>query len=72
MLKKCYFTKCAGAKCDLFKLDVRTRVRAHLKLDVRCACDPHTFQLFFISSLLDIRFSLKIYLDTAMCSAKKP
>ena len=30
----------AGAKCDHFKLDVRTRVRAHLNLDVRGACDP--------------------------------
>ena len=28
----------AGAKCDHFKLGVRTRVRAHLKLDVRGAC----------------------------------
>ena len=30
----------AGAKCDHFKLGVRTRVRAHLNLDVRGACDP--------------------------------
>ena len=29
---------CAGAKCDHFKLVVRTRVRAHLNLDVRGAC----------------------------------
>ena len=28
----------AGAKCDLLKLGVRTRVRAHLNLDVRGAC----------------------------------
>ena len=28
----------AGAKCDHFKLGVRTRVRAHLNLDVRGAC----------------------------------
>ena len=28
----------AGAKCDLLKLCVRTRVRAHLNLDVRGAC----------------------------------
>ena len=30
-MKKHYFTKSAGAKCDHFKLGVRTRVRA---------CDP--------------------------------
>ena len=38
----CYFTKSAGgrAKCDHFKLGVRTRVRGHLNLDVRGACDP--------------------------------
>ena len=28
----------AGAKCDQFKLEVRTHVRAHLDLDVRGAC----------------------------------
>ena len=28
----------AGAKCDHFKLDVRTCVRAHLNLDVQGAC----------------------------------
>ena len=28
----------AGAKCDLLKLGVRTRVRAHLNLDMRGAC----------------------------------
>ena len=28
----------AGAKCDHFKLSVRTHVRAHLYLDVRGAC----------------------------------
>ena len=28
----------AGAKCDHFKLGVRTHVRAHLNLDVRGAC----------------------------------
>ena len=35
-----YFTKSAGAgaKCDHFKLGVRTRVSAHLNLDVRGAC----------------------------------
>ena len=40
MLKKFQFTKSAGAgaKCDHFKLEVRTRVCAHLKLDVRGAC----------------------------------
>ena len=30
--------KSFGAKCDHFKLGVRTRVRAHLNLDVRGAC----------------------------------
>ena len=40
MLKKLLFTKSAGAgaKCDHFKLEVCTRVRAHLNLDVRGAC----------------------------------
>ena len=40
MLKKCWFTKSAGAgaKCDHLKLEVRSRVRAHLSLDVRGAC----------------------------------
>ena len=40
MLKKYHFTKSAGAgaMCDHLKLDVRTRVRAHLNLDVRGAC----------------------------------
>ena len=28
----------AGAKCDHFKLGVRTRVRVHLNLDVRGVC----------------------------------
>ena len=39
-MKKHYFTKSAvaGEKCDHFKLGVRTRVRAHLNLDVRGAC----------------------------------
>ena len=34
------YRKCAGAgaKCDPFKLEVRTRVRAVLNLDVRGAC----------------------------------
>jgi hypothetical protein len=38
--KIAYFTKSAGAggKCDHLKLGVRTRVRAHLNLDVRGAC----------------------------------
>ena len=38
--EKRYFSKSAGAgaKCDHFKLGVRTRVRAHLNLDVRGAC----------------------------------
>ena len=38
--EKRYFSKSAGAgaKCDHFKLDVRTRVRAHLNLDKRRAC----------------------------------
>ena len=36
--EKRYFTKCAGAKCDHFKWEVHTRVRAHLNLDVRGAC----------------------------------
>ena len=31
-------TKGAGAKCDHLKLEVRTRVRAFLNLDVRGAC----------------------------------
>ena len=31
------YRKCAGAKCDPFKLEVRTRVRAVLNLDVRGA-----------------------------------
>ena len=28
----------AGAKCDLLKLGLRTRVREHINLDVRDAC----------------------------------
>ena len=32
------YQKCAGARCDPFKLKVRTRVRADLNLDVRGAC----------------------------------
>ena len=38
--KKCCFTKSAGmgAKCDHFKLEVCTRVRAHPNLDVRGVC----------------------------------
>ena len=38
--KSLIYRKCAGAgaKCDLFKLEVRTRVRAVLNLDVRGAC----------------------------------
>ena len=32
------YQKCAGARCDPFKLEVRTRVRADLNLDVRGAC----------------------------------
>ena len=38
--KKRQFTKRAGAgaKCDHFKLSVRTRVGAHLNLDMRGAC----------------------------------
>ena len=38
--EKHYFIKSAGAgvKCDHFKLGVRTRVRAHLNLDVRGEC----------------------------------
>ena len=28
----------AGAKCDHFKLDVPTHVRAHLNLDVQSGC----------------------------------
>ena len=40
VLKNFQFTKVAGAgaKCDHFKLEVRTRVRAHLNLDLRGAC----------------------------------
>ena len=40
MAEKRYFTESAGAgaKCDHFKLGVRTRVRAHPNLDVRGAC----------------------------------
>ena len=32
------FIKSADAKCDYFKWEVRTRVRAHLNFDVRGAC----------------------------------
>ena len=38
----------AGAKCDHFKLEVRTRVRAHLSLDVRATQKmvvTHTLQI---------------------------
>ena len=40
MLKIWCFTKgaSAGAKCDHFKLEVRTRVRAHLNLNVQGVC----------------------------------
>ena len=40
MEKKCKLIKGAGAgaMCDHLKLDVRTRVRAHINLDVRGAC----------------------------------
>jgi hypothetical protein len=40
MLKEKKNTKSAGAgvKCDHLKWEVRTRVRAHLNLDVRGAC----------------------------------
>ena len=36
--KNVNFPKGAGAKCDHLKLGVRTRVSAHLNLDVRGAC----------------------------------
>ena len=33
-----FLIKGAGAKCNHFKLELRTRVRAHLNLDVQGAC----------------------------------
>ena len=36
--EKRYCTKSVGVKYDHFKLGVRTRVRAHINLDVRGAC----------------------------------
>ena len=65
----------AGAKCDQFKLEVRTHVHAHLYLDVRGACvRPKWSQLtpcYFIdkSALKDECTWLEFYqlnLDSAL------
>ena len=59
----------AGAKCDHFKLGVRTRVRAYLNLDVRGACvrpkkgsqlPPWPFFSYFFLRLPLIAISLQV------------
>ena len=53
----------ASAKCDNFKLGVRTRVRAYLNLDVRGACDPKNGRNSHLANFTDILIDDIIMID---------